>query len=162
MNKQYTYEIPFNNTLWKAIGIFIICAIIGAVVPFEIHTRRIHLTNHTLFFGGLLFTGLFLLIALILKTKSKNSKQNPYKLEISNSTLQVPKGKADVVKIPLEIIDSAIQIGNKFNGSILQVKMKKSATKPLYIQAKGFRSEKEYFEFEQELNKRISSNSTNL
>lgn len=158
MNKQYTYEIPFNNTLWKAIGIFIICAIIGAVVPFEIHTRRIHLTNHTLLFGGLLFTGLFLLIALILKTKSKNSKQNPNKLEITDSTLQVPKGKADVVKIPLETIISAAEIGNKFNGSIIQVKMKNNTAKPIYIQGKGFSSESKYFDFQQELNKHISLN----
>lgn len=158
MNKSYTYEIPFNNTIWKAVGIFVVLTIIGAVVPFEIHTRRIHLTNHTVLFGGLLFTGLFLIVGLVLRMKSNNSKQNPYKLEITATTLQMPKGKTDIVKIPLEIIDSAIQIGNKFNGSILQVKMKTNASKPLYIQGKGFSSEAEYYEFEQELNKRISSN----
>lgn len=157
MNSTYTYQIPFNNTIWKAVGIFATLAIIGAVVPFEIHARRIHLTNNTVFYGGLLFTGLFLLVAIVLRMKSNNSKQNPYKLEITDSTLQVPKGKADVVKIPLETIISAAEIGNKFNGSILQVKMKNNTAKPIYIQGKGFSSESKYFDFQQELNKRISS-----
>jgi hypothetical protein len=158
MNKQYTYEIPFNNTIWKAVAIFATLAIIGAVVPFEIHARRIHLTNNTVFYGGLLFTGLFLLVAVVLRMKSNNSKQNPYKLEITDSTLQVPKGKADVVKIPLETIISATEIGNKFNGSIIQVKNKNNTAKPIYIQGKGFSSESKYFDFQQELNKRILSN----
>jgi len=157
MNSTYTYQIPFNNTIWKAVAIFAVLAIIGAVVPFEIHTRRIHLTNNTVFYGGLLFTGLFLLIAIVLRNKVNNSKQNPNKLEITDSTLQVPKGKDDVVKIPLETIASAVEIGNKFNGSILQVKMKNNTAKPIYIQGKGFSSESKYFDFQQELNKRISS-----
>lgn len=158
MNSVYSYQIPFNNTIWKAVGIFAVLAIIAAIVPFEIHTRRVHLNNHIVFFGGLLFTVLFLLVAIVLTIKSNNSKRNPYKLELTDSTLQMPKGKAEVIKIPLLEIASAIEIGNKFNGSILQVKMKDISLKSIYIQANGFGSESDFFGFIKELNKRILNN----
>lgn len=155
MSTTYTYQIPFNNNLWKLVGTFSVIAIIGALVPFEFYGKRMTLTNNTLFYGGLLFAGIFLLVALILKMKSNNSKQNPYKIELTESTLQVPKGKTDVVKIPLQDIASAVEIGNKMNGGILQVKMKTNSVKPIYIQANGFETEEAFFEFEENLNKRI-------
>lgn len=155
MKNTYAYQLPFNNNLWKLIGFFAIISLIGMFVPFEIHTNKYNLSNKILLFGGLLFTFLFLLIAVVLKQKSNNSKLNPYKLELTETYLQFPIGKADVQKINFVDIASVSYVGNEMNGEILQVKPKNNA-KSLFIQGKGFVSAQEFKEFEENLTKQIN------
>lgn len=155
MKNTYAYQLPFNNNLWKLIGFFVFVALIGKFVPFQIHTNKYNISNDMLLFGGLLFTFLFLLIAVVLKLKSNNSKLNPFQLELTDTYLQFPIGKADVQQINFNEIASVSNVGNAMNGNILQVKPKNNA-KSLFIQGKGFATEKDFKAFEAKLLEKIN------
>lgn len=152
---RYSYHLPFNKNLWKLIVFFALVAIGGALVPFEISTRKYHLTNHIFLVGGIVIAGLFLIVAMLLKIKSHNSKINPNMVELTDVLLQFPVGKNGVVKAAYINIASAVIIGNKFNGKILQVKSKNKAFPALYIQANGFVSADVFKQFETALQQRL-------
>lgn len=153
----YKYHLPYNKNLNKIALGFIVLTLIG-LVPFEYkgRTGNIILSNNILLFAGLIFTMLFGVIALVLKTKSENSKNNPHRLELTDTYLQFPIGKNEVIKADYKNILGANNIGNNVNGSILQVTSKNKAFRTFYIQANGFESMSVYNQFEQELKQKIS------
>lgn len=155
---RFNYHLPFNKHLGKiAIG-FVLLIIIGISIPFEFKSRTgsIILSNNILMFTGLIFSVLFGIIALVLKTKTNNSRKNPYHLELTDTYLQFPKGKSEVIKAKYETISSVVNIGNNINGIILQVKPRNNEFLTFYIQANGFESIQVFNQFEQTITQKIS------
>jgi hypothetical protein len=63
-----------------------------------------------------------------------------------------PEGAANKIEVAYSSIDSVQEIGNKFNGEIVQIKAKDGSFNTLYIQGNGFESPFHYSEFLKILN----------
>jgi 3-hydroxymyristoyl/3-hydroxydecanoyl-(acyl carrier protein) dehydratase len=151
MNASFSYSIPFNQFLFKLLAIFALVTIIAFFIPFDFHYRKGHLNNQMFTFGGLVISILIAIVSVLLYLKSENSKKNPINVTFTESLLIFPVGANDKIEINCESIESVTEIGNKFNGEIIQIKSKDNSFKKLFVQAKGFETDAHYTDFMNQL-----------
>lgn len=153
MEQTFTYHLPFNNFLYQLLGFFALLCLIGAVIPFSFHYRRSEISNHILLYGGLFLVGLVSIIIVIAKVKSNRSLANPHKVRLTNTALEFPKGKSDLITFPYEDITGTQLLENKFRGDVLAVKSINKTT--IYIDSKGFESKEKFTQFHKSLKNHI-------
>ena len=154
MEETFTYHLPFNNFLYQLLGFFGLLCLIGAVIPFSFHYRRSEISNPILLYGGLLLVGLVSIIIVIAKVKSNRSLANAHKVRLTNTALEFPKGKSDLIILPYEDITGTQLFENKFRGDVLAVKSINKTT--IYIDSKGFESSDKFQKFQTVLKSKIS------
>jgi len=137
------------------LGFFGLMCLIGAVIPFSFHYRRSEINNHIFFYGGLFLVGLVSIIIVIAKIKSNRSLANAHKIRLSNTALEIPKGKSDLITLSYEDIVGIQLLENKFRGDILMIKSKSKSASTLYIDGKGFESANEFQKFQTVLKTKI-------
>ena len=82
---------------------------------------------------------------MIAKVKSNRSLANAHKVRLTNTALEFPKGKSDLIILPYEDITGTQLFGNKFRGDVLAVKSINKTTN--YIDSKGFESKEKFSQF---------------